>query len=103
MLMNQNTNMDITEIPHFKNHNEARDWFKQQYGDSFLLRMTDVQNGKKVMYYHFIKDPEIYMPYMESFASSVEHEITNMEVFKSYSTITIDEDGNVRLVDQQNR
>lgn len=101
--MNQNVNHDPTEIPSFKSHDEARDWFKGQYGNDFLLRSTDVDNGRKVMYYHLVKNPDMYQSYMESFAATdaAQHEITNMGVFKSYSTITIDEDGQVKFIDQK--
>jgi hypothetical protein len=61
--------------------------------------MTEMRDGKRVNFYHLVKDPEVYQPYMESFASEVKHEITNTETFKSYRTIEIEEDGNVRFRD----
>jgi hypothetical protein len=101
--VNDSVNQDFTinheQMPNFTNHEEARAWFKGQFGDRFLLRMTDMKDGKRVNFYHLVKDPEVYQPYMESFASLVKHEITNMDVFKSYSTIEIDEGGNVRFRD----
>ncbi|WP_138417424.1 hypothetical protein [Aquibacillus sediminis] len=93
---------DITEIsndmPDFENHNQAREWFKDQFHDKFSLRSTDEKDGKKVFYYHIIKDPESYKRYMESFAKPVKHEITNWETFKSYSTVEITEDGDIHLI-----
>jgi hypothetical protein len=97
--MNLDINMDPNQIPDFKSHDEAREWFKNRYGDRFLMRATDMQDGKRVNYYHFVKDPDVYQPYMESFASVDQHEITTTDVFKSYSTITIDEDGAVQFID----
>ncbi|WP_332692753.1 hypothetical protein [Halalkalibacter lacteus] len=92
-------NLDLTSIyermPDFKNHEEAREWFKEEFGDDFLLRSSDESNGKKVFYYHVVKDPEVYQQYMESFASPVQHEITNMGTFESYSTVEISEDGGI--------
>jgi hypothetical protein len=97
--MNQDFTIDPNQMPNFNNHDEARSWFKGQFGDRFLLRMTDMKDGRRVNFYHLVKDPDVYKPYMESFASVVPHEITNMEVFKSYSTIEIDEHGKVELKD----
>ncbi|MEH7302935.1 hypothetical protein [Neobacillus drentensis] len=97
--MEQDFTVEHSQIPSFKSHEEAREWFKGQFGDRFLLRMTDMKDGKRVNFYHLVKNPEVYQPYMESFASSVKHEITNMDVFKSYTTIEIDENGHVEFKD----
>lgn len=92
-------NIDLTNIydrmPDFASHEEAREWFKEQFQDHFLLRGSDENEGKRVFIYHIIKDPEVYQQYMESFASPVKHEITNMETFESYSTLEISEDGDI--------
>ncbi|MDQ0253107.1 hypothetical protein J2S74_000479 [Evansella vedderi] len=94
-------NFDIThisdEMPNFQNHVEARKWFKDQYGNRFSLRGTDIIEGKMVHYYHLIKDPEVYQNYMESFAKVEEHEITDPNTFESYSTVEITEDGDISL------
>jgi hypothetical protein len=97
--MNQDFTIDREQMPDFKNHEEARAWFKNLFGDRFLLRMTEMRDGKRVNFYHLVKDPDVYQPYMESFASEVQHEITNAETFKSYSTIEIEEDGTVHFRD----
>jgi hypothetical protein len=41
---------------------------KGQFGDRFLWRMSDVKDGKRVNFYHLVKEPEVYQPYMESFS-----------------------------------
>lgn len=94
-------NLDLRTIydkmPDFRNHEEARAWFKEQFQDRILLRDTVMNEEKKVFYYHLIKDPEVYQHYMESFASPEKHEITDMGTFESYSTIQINEDGDVSI------
>ncbi|RKQ31347.1 hypothetical protein [Oceanobacillus halophilus] len=94
-------NIDLKSIsdkmPDFKNHEDARQWFKEQFHDDFLIRSSDVVNGEKIYFYHIIKNPELYQQYMESFAKPVKHEITNMETFESYSTVEISEDGDVKV------
>ncbi|WP_156291982.1 hypothetical protein [Oceanobacillus salinisoli] len=94
-------NIDLTalseEMPDFHNHDEARQWFKEKFGDDFLIRSSDVVNETKIYYYHIVKDLELYQQYMESFAKPVKHEITNMETFESYSTVEISENGDVNM------
>ncbi|MBB5172491.1 hypothetical protein [Texcoconibacillus texcoconensis] len=95
--------IDITslsqDMPDFHNHEEAREWFKNQFHERFSLRSSDDEDGKKVYYYHLIKHPDQYEQYMESFAKEQEgHEITNMETFESYSTVQITEDGDIHFI-----
>ena len=97
VFMNQDFSINHEQMPNFKSHEEARTYFKNLYGDRFLLRGTDIREGTKVTMYHLVKNPEVYQPYMESFSHEVKHEITNMDVFKSYNTIEIDENGNVHF------
>lgn len=82
-------------LPDFKSHDEARAWFKNQYGDRFLLRNSDMIEGNQVYYYHIVKDPDIYREYMESLTSHVEREYTSTKPFESYSTVEINENGDV--------
>jgi hypothetical protein len=96
--MNQDFTIEYDQIPKFQNHEDARAWFKDLYGDRFLLRTTDMRDGKRVNMYHLVKDPEVYQPYMESFSHIDKHEITNMDVFKSYKTIEITEDGIIQFL-----
>ncbi|WP_042457035.1 hypothetical protein [Neobacillus dielmonensis] len=94
--MDQDFTVEYGQMPTFHSHEEARSWFKEQFGDNrFLLRLSNMKDGKRTYFYHLVKDPEVYKPYMESFSSSVKHEITHFDTFKSYSTIEITEDGEV--------
>lgn len=92
-------NFDLTSIseqmPDFESHSEAREWFNSQFPGRFLLRNEDTLNGKRVYFYHVVKDPDVYQQYMESFAKQEGHEITNPHTFESYSTVEINEDGDI--------
>ncbi|WP_078595966.1 hypothetical protein [Evansella clarkii] len=92
-------NFDITEIinemPDFETHEEARSWFKKEYEDRFSYKGSEEVDGKRVHYYHLIKEPESYRNYMESFGKLQEHEITHQDTFESYSTIEVSEDGGI--------
>jgi hypothetical protein len=94
-------NIDLTSIteqmPDFNNHLAAREWFSSQFPNRFFLRSEDSLEGKRVYYYHIVKNPDVYQQYMESFAKPEGHEITNPATFESYSTVEIDENGNVSL------
>ncbi|GAE35505.1 hypothetical protein [Halalkalibacter akibai] len=94
-------NFDLTtiynDIPDFKNHDEASSWFKNRFGDQFVLKNYDTIEGEKVYYYHVIKNEEVYHEYMESLASPEHTDITSPEPFESYSTVEITEDGGISL------
>ncbi|WP_280770834.1 hypothetical protein [Salipaludibacillus daqingensis] len=85
------------QLPDFDDHETARAWFKNKFDDRFSLKNSENDNGKKVHYYHIIKNPETYKLYMESFSKPVKHEITEMETLESYSTVEITEDGDISL------
>ncbi|RLL43750.1 hypothetical protein D8M04_12580 [Oceanobacillus piezotolerans] len=85
------------EMPDFQHHEEARQWFKDKFKNDFLIRSSDTIDGRKIFFYHIIKNPQVYQKYMESFAKPVNHEITNMETFESYTTVEISEDGDVSI------
>lgn len=91
-------NIDFTTIyekmPDFRSHNEARDWFKDQFGERFKFKNEDVIEGEKVYYYHVVKNQEIYEGFMENLTIE-EADITSMKPFESYSTIEISEDGGI--------
>ncbi|MCH1627135.1 hypothetical protein [Fredinandcohnia quinoae] len=84
-------------MPNFNNHEEAREWFKEQFDNKFLFRSINEDEGKKTFFYHIVKNPEVYNQYMRNFASPFEHEITNMKTFESYTTVEINEDGEVNF------
>jgi hypothetical protein len=95
--MNINPEALLSQLPDFNSHEAARSWFKEQLHEQFQLRSSDEVNGKRVYFYHIIKNPEVYQQYMESFASPVKHEITSMKPFESYTTLEISEDGGVSV------
>ncbi len=57
-----------------------------------------MRDGQRVNMYHLVKNSEVYQPYMESFSHPVKHEITNMDVFNSYKTIEITDNGAVQFL-----
>lgn len=47
-------------LPEFKNHDEARAFFKDKYGDRFQLKYSDVIDGKKIYFYVLILNEQAY-------------------------------------------
>lgn len=84
-------------IPYFQNHGEAKKWFKKHFSNKFRIRCSDCFKGKKIYYYHIVRNEKLYKNYMECFSHHVRPVITNMEVFDSYSTVEISENGEVNI------
>ncbi|WP_142382902.1 hypothetical protein [Bacillus sp. V33-4] len=84
------------QLPDFSDHEGAHHWFTQKYGERFVLRETNTIEGKKVYFYHVIKEPGLYNEYLENISDEISDEI-NPDAFRSYSTIEISEDGDVSI------
>lgn len=93
--MNIDLHTVFENLPDFQTHEEARSWFKEQFSDRFLLKNSDVFEETRVYYYHIVKNPQAYEEYMESLGNPEVHEISNSELFESYSTVEISEDGDI--------
>lgn len=85
------------EMPDFKNHEQAKQWFKTIFHNDFIIRSSDTLCGKKTYLYHIVKDLKLYQQYMRSFANPIRSEITNVKAFESYSTVEITDNGHVRI------
>lgn len=55
-----------TDIPLFINHNSARYWFKQRYGNRFVMVDTEVKNNVKFYIYHLVYDRDSYIQSMNA-------------------------------------
>lgn len=49
------------QLPEFKSHKEAREYFKNKYGDDFQLMDSDDSSEDKIYFYKLILNKEIYM------------------------------------------
>ncbi|WP_174728015.1 hypothetical protein [Mesobacillus harenae] len=86
----------VDDMPIFKNHEEAQNWFKDRYHDRFVRMTTNDEEGKMVYFYHLVKDPDAYQSYIASLEDP-DTDITTTEPFYSYSTIEINEDGEISV------
>ncbi|MBT2662052.1 hypothetical protein [Bacillus sp. ISL-45] len=94
-------NIDIDQLaaslPDFSTHEEAREWFSNRFGTQFIQKEEDFSEGKRVYYYHIVKNREDYDRYMASLMEDGKMELKSMEPFESYSTVEISEDGDVSI------
>lgn len=88
----------VTEkMPNFQSHEEARQWFKGKFQEDFLIRCSEAFQGRKIYFYHIVKNKDLYQNYMQSFTKHTRPQITNMDTFNSYSTVEISENGEVNI------
>lgn len=88
---------DEAQIPDFSSHDEARDWFKLKYNNSFQLETSQEINGQKLYFYFLILDHEKFF--------KGQQEMTEkgfigdaLEYLGSYQKIEIYEDGSIHIV-----
>ncbi|BCT30471.1 hypothetical protein [Bacillus velezensis] len=89
---------DEANIPLFKNHDEAKAWFKNRYKNSFVLTNFSVINEKKCYFYTLVLDPEVYNDGVKKLESA--KTLLGFEFLYSYQSIEIYEDGNIHIVHQ---
>ncbi|MCM3573624.1 MULTISPECIES: hypothetical protein [Mesobacillus] len=94
-------NIDIDQIAasldDFSTHEEAREWFANRFGAQFIQKEEDISEGKRVYFYHIVKNRDAYNQYMASLMDDGKIEFKSMEPFESYSTVEISEDGDVSI------
>lgn len=85
------------ELPSFKNHDEARRFFKERYGDSFQMYDSDDSHEPKIYFYRLILNKEAYI---EMNNELIENGFCVMTEEKAYCTqdIQIFEDGRIHIV-----
>jgi hypothetical protein len=86
----------LKELPEFKSHDEARQWFKQRFGDNFFMTESEVINGEKTYFYHLVMDRESYFKGMQELKEKGYAE--GIELINSYHPIEINEKGSVHIV-----
>ena len=94
-------NIDIDQLaaslPDFSTHEEASEWFTNRFGSQFIHKEEDISEGKRVYFYHIVKNRDAYDQYMSSLMDDGKMEFKSMEPFESYSTVEISEDGDVSI------
>ena len=94
--MNKITREEEAMMPAFKSHAEAREWFKEKYGDDFMLTDSEIIGGQKCYFYHLILDRAVYISFMRNPQSIITSPA--IDYLNSHQAIQIMEDGDVHIV-----
>ena len=87
---------DEETIPQFHSHEEARQWFKEKYGDDFMMTDSEEIGGEKCYFYTLILDRA---KYEKGHRELVEKGyIIGTEHLNSYQSIEIMESGFIHIV-----
>lgn len=87
---------DEAKIPAFTDYTKARLWFKERYGNRFILVSTENFDHGKIYFYHLILDREKYDELQEKLRN---HEmVAGTEYLFSYQSIEISEDGSIHVI-----
>ncbi|MGG3737232.1 hypothetical protein [Aeribacillus pallidus] len=86
----------VSTIPEFKSHLEARQWFKNQFGDNFFMTDSQMIDGEKIYFYHLVVDRKIYERGMKELQEKSFY--TGMDLPMSYHSVEITENGSVHVV-----
>lgn len=91
------TREDEANIPEFHSHEEARAWFKAQYGDRFMLTGSQEDGDGSVYFYNLILDAEKFNEFQRRMAEDGVL-VGAMELMFSYQSIEIYSDGRIHVI-----
>lgn len=91
------TREEEAKIPSFISHDEARKWFKEKYGDNFMMTSSELIDGQKCYFYNLILDRNVFEVGQrelkkEGFMKDA------LTFLGSYQSIQIFEDGSIHIV-----
>ncbi|WP_421384946.1 hypothetical protein ACOJQI_09290 [Bacillus salacetis] len=84
------------EMPEFRSHQEASEWFGDKFQGQFVFKGKDMIDDVPAYFYHIVKDVNSYNRYMNAL-SEEDSTIDSMSTFYSYTTVVISEDGDVEI------
>lgn len=83
------------ELPIFKSHEEARDYFEEKYGEKFVFEESSETGDGICFFYRLIIDEEAYIKGVSDLNTNG---YVGMEFMNSYQPIQIMEDGSTHIV-----
>lgn len=86
-----------SEIPDFTSHELAREYFKNKYGNQFMLMSSEVIDDQKVYFYSLILDREVFedgqkQMLKDGFMADA------LNFMNSYQPVEIFEDGRIHII-----
>ena len=83
------------ELPIFKSHEEARDYFEEKYGEKFVFEESSDTNDGFCFFYRLITEEEAYIRGVSELNATG---TIGIEFMDSYQSIQIMEDGSIYIV-----
>jgi hypothetical protein len=91
------THEEEAKLPFFNDYEEAREWFKEKYGDSFILTSSEIIDDQICYFYYLILDHKVFEAgQKEKESKGIMTDAINF--MGSYQEIQIMEDGSVHIV-----
>lgn len=87
------TKEQYSSLPRFINHSAARKYFKDIYGELFVMKHVETVNSTKVFYYHLVTDKETYLQNFKKIDSGF-----SVDQYDCFQDVEVTENGNVYLV-----
>lgn len=87
---------DEANLPKFSSHDEARTFFKEKYGERFMLTGSEMIDDRKVYFYSLILDEKIFKDGQEKLQKG--EPVTGFDFINSYQPVEIFEDGNIHII-----
>ncbi|WP_210365288.1 hypothetical protein [Bacillus sp. REN3] len=82
------------EIPVFKSHDEAREWFKKRYGQAFQMVESENVDGRKCFIYYLVLDKDTFWKGQKELADGGTTS-NALKYLGSFQAIHIFEDGSI--------
>ena len=90
------TREEEAKLPAFDSHEEARVYFKDRYGNDFILIGSETIMGEKCFFYYNILDREAFIEGTRKIQAGI-HD-ASLEYLKSHQPVQITESGSVHIV-----
>lgn len=90
------TRQEEAEIPLFNSHTEAREWFKDRYGDAFMLTDSELVGTEICYFYYLILDRAVFEEEVKKLHSGTMTD--SLKFLNSYQNIQIMDGGSVHIV-----
>ncbi|MFJ7936894.1 hypothetical protein [Sporosarcina sp. NPDC096371] len=87
---------DEANLPDFSSHDEARKYFKNQYGDRFVMMSSEMIDEQKVYFYSLLLDPETFHEGQKKLSQG--ETVNGLALLNSYQSVEIFEDGQIHII-----
>jgi len=96
MKIKQISREEEANLPKFNNHDEARKYFKDLYGDMFQMKDSEIIDGRKIYFYHLILDHDAFMKGIKEMND--QGFSSGFDFLRSHQNVEILEDGGIHII-----